>query len=184
MEKRRERSTSSETRSGSAQFPLGAVGARPSGTSLVGSHTPLHDGACSRRYYGLAFDLLPRPRSDPDRGRRAEDALYPAPRHQRGAHPGPQITSPAVVRRRSRPRHPLHRQVGPGMSATATQIATLGYLMSQASSPQVPGEGLRAAEDRGFEPRRVVTPNRISSVLPAVPRARRHPRNDGRAGQA
>ena len=27
----------------------------------------------------------------------------------------------------------------------------------------VPGEGLRAAEDRGFEPRRVVTPNRISS---------------------
>ena len=55
------------------------------------------------------------------------------------------------------------------MSATATQIATLGYLMSQAPSPQVPGEGLRAAEDRGFEPRRVVTPNRISSVLPTVP---------------
>jgi hypothetical protein len=36
----------------------------------------------------------------------------------------------------------------------------------QAPSPHVPGEGLRAAEDRGFEPRRVVTPNRISSAAP------------------
>jgi hypothetical protein len=39
-------------------------------------------------------------------------------------------------------------------------------LVSQALSRQDPGEGLRAAEDRGFEPRRVVTPNRISSAAP------------------
>ena len=45
------------------------------------------------------------------------------------------------------------------LSATATRIATLGRLVSQALSLRV----LRAAEDRGFEPRRVVTPNRISS---------------------
>ena len=57
------------------------------------------------------------------------------------------------------------------MSASVTRIATLGSLVSQAPSPQVPGEGLRAAEDRGFEPRRVVTPNRISSVLPRLPLA-------------
>ena len=61
------------------------------------------------------------------------------------------------------------------MSATVTRIATLG--VSQAPSPRVPGEGLRAAEDRGFEPRRVVTPNRISSVLPVVLGRRRHVRD-------
>ena len=49
--------------------------------------------------------------------------------------------------------------MGPGMSATAT----LGWLVRQALSLRVPGEGLRAAEDRGFEPRRVLPPNRISS---------------------
>jgi hypothetical protein len=43
------------------------------------------------------------------------------------------------------------------------RTATLGCFVNEALSPQVPGEGLRAAEDRGFEPRRVVTPNRISS---------------------
>src|SRR5271165_5988023 len=60
------------------------------------------------------------------------------------------------------------------MSGTATQTATLGCLVSQALSLQVLGEGLRAAEDRGFEPRRVVTPNRISSALPVVPRRSGH----------
>ena len=49
------------------------------------------------------------------------------------------------------------------MSATATQTATLGCLLIQALSLPVPGEGLRAAEDRGFEPRKVSPPNRISS---------------------
>jgi hypothetical protein len=44
------------------------------------------------------------------------------------------------------------------------RMATSGRLVSQALSRQVPGEGLRTAEDRGFEPRRVVTPNRISSA--------------------
>jgi hypothetical protein len=38
--------------------------------------------------------------------------------------------------------------------------------VNEALSLRVPGEGLRAAEDRGFEPRRVVTPNRISSAAP------------------
>jgi hypothetical protein len=73
--------------------------------------------------------------------------------------------------------------VGPGMSATTTRIATLGRLVSQALSLPVPGEGLRAAEDRGFEPRRAVKPNRISSVLPPVPGWRRHVR-DGTETQA
>ena len=50
--------------------------------------------------------------------------------------------------------------------ADSRTIATLGCLVSQALSLRVPGEGLRAAEDRGFEPRRVVTPNRISSAAP------------------
>jgi len=45
------------------------------------------------------------------------------------------------------------------LSETATRIATFGRLVGQALSLRV----LRAAEDRGFEPRRVVTPNRISS---------------------
>ena len=49
--------------------------------------------------------------------------------------------------------------MGPGMSVTAT----FGCLVSEALSVRVSGEGLRAAEDRGFEPRRVVTSNRISS---------------------
>jgi len=44
-------------------------------------------------------------------------------------------------------------------------------LVSQAPSPHVPGEGLRAAEDRGFEPRRVSPPNRISSAPLRVPGA-------------
>jgi integrase len=56
--------------------------------------------------------------------------------------------------------------VGPGISATATQIATFGRFVSQALSLRVLGEGLRAAEDRGFEPRRAVKPNRISSAAP------------------
>jgi hypothetical protein len=56
--------------------------------------------------------------------------------------------------------------VGPGMSATATQTATLGCLVRQALSLRIPGEGLRAAEDRGFEPRKVSPPNRISSAAP------------------
>jgi len=51
---------------------------------------------------------------------------------------------------------------GPDMSVTAT----LGCLVRQALSPRVPGEGLRDAEDRGFEPRRVLPPNRISSAAP------------------
>ena len=55
--------------------------------------------------------------------------------------------------------------VGSRLSATATQTATLGCLMNQAQSLPVPGEGLRAAEDRGFEPRKVSPPNRISSAL-------------------
>jgi hypothetical protein len=63
------------------------------------------------------------------------------------------------------------------MSATATRIATLGRFVRQALSPHVPREGLRAAEDRGFEPRRVVTPNRISSVLPGLSPVRDHIRD-------
>ena len=54
------------------------------------------------------------------------------------------------------------------MSATATQIATVARPVSQAPSPQVPREGLRAAEDRGFEPRRAVKANRISSAAPST----------------
>ena len=42
----------------------------------------------------------------------------------------------------------------------------LGLPADRALPPDVPGEGLGAAEDRGFEPRRVVTPNRISSAAP------------------
>jgi hypothetical protein len=50
--------------------------------------------------------------------------------------------------------------VGSGMSPTATW----GLPADRALPSDVPGEGLgAAAEDRGFEPRRVVTPNRISS---------------------
>jgi hypothetical protein len=48
----------------------------------------------------------------------------------------------------------------------ARPTATLGHFVSQAPSLQVPGEGLRAAEDREFEPRRVVTPNRIGARRP------------------
>jgi hypothetical protein len=55
---------------------------------------------------------------------------------------------------------------GPRMSATATRIATFGHSVSQALSLGAAGEGLRAAEDRGFEPRRVLPPNRISSAAP------------------
>src|SRR6266480_5713174 len=69
------------------------------------------------------------------------------------------------------------------MSATATQTATLACLVGQALTLRVPGEGLRDAEDRGFEPRRVVTPNRISSVLTRVPGPRSHVR-DGTETQA
>jgi hypothetical protein len=37
--------------------------------------------------------------------------------------------------------------------------------VTKALSPDVPGKGLRAAEDRGFEPRRASRPNRISSPI-------------------
>ena len=46
------------------------------------------------------------------------------------------------------------------------RIATFGHSVSQALSLGAAGEGLRAAEDRGFEPRRVLPPNRISSAAP------------------
>jgi len=49
------------------------------------------------------------------------------------------------------------------LSGTATRLATFGGPVSKALSPDDPGQGLRAAEDRGFEPRRAVKPNRISS---------------------
>jgi hypothetical protein len=52
------------------------------------------------------------------------------------------------------------------MSATATRIATLGGLVGQARSLEFGVAGLGAAEDRGFEPRRAVKPNRISSAAP------------------
>ena len=39
-------------------------------------------------------------------------------------------------------------------------------LRESGSVLMVLGEGLRAAEDRGFEPRRVLPPNRISSPFP------------------
>jgi hypothetical protein len=69
------------------------------------------------------------------------------------------------------------------VSATATRIATLGRFVSQALSLKVLGEGLRAAEDRGFEPRRVLPPNRISSVISIMTGRRRHAR-DGTEAQA
>jgi hypothetical protein len=52
-----------------------------------------------------------------------------------------------------------------------------GCPVNKALSVRLPGEGLRAAEDRGFEPRRVVTPNRISSSMPRLPGLSRHDRD-------
>jgi hypothetical protein len=42
----------------------------------------------------------------------------------------------------------------------------LGPSSGSGPSPEVRGAGLGAAEDRGFEPRRVLPPNRISSAAP------------------
>src|SRR5215467_7904154 len=58
---------------------------------------------------------------------------------------------------------------GSGPPASADPNCSLGRFVSQALSLRVWGEGLRTAEDRGFEPRRVLPPNRISSVFPVVP---------------
>jgi len=90
--------------------------------------------------------------------------LWPGPRRQaRWAGRGSRVKDAAPDE--GRERADVRGVVGPGMSATATQIATFGCFVRQALSLHVPGEGLRAAEDRGFEPRRVVTPNRISSPV-------------------
>src|SRR6516165_2654211 len=58
------------------------------------------------------------------------------------------------------------------MGGQIAAVATQGPRKAETSSP--PGRSARAkllvrAEDRGFEPRRVVTPNRISSAFPLVP---------------
>jgi hypothetical protein len=45
----------------------------------------------------------------------------------------------------------------------ATRIAALGPSSGSGPSPEVRDAGLGSAEDRGFEPRRVLPPNRISS---------------------
>jgi hypothetical protein len=58
------------------------------------------------------------------------------------------------------------RRYGVSNERNCNPNCNLGCLVSQALSPRELGEDLRAAEDRGFEPRRAVKPNRISSAAP------------------
>jgi hypothetical protein len=46
------------------------------------------------------------------------------------------------------------------------QLQPLGCLQIRPRPGWIGGQGLGAAEDRGFEPRRAVKPNRISSAAP------------------
>jgi len=55
---------------------------------------------------------------------------------------------------------------GRAMRPTATQTATFGPYDESGPLPCIQGEGLRAAEARGFEPRKGANPNRISSAAP------------------